>query len=112
MRSREEVERLADLLLKVSETFWLSERERPRTRYTVQNEFFTALVETRGFDATVHVRGADYCLSFYVTDYDEGPVDEARLAAKVLKWALGESVEDSECGERFEHMEEKGEGRV
>jgi hypothetical protein len=101
MRSREEVERLADLLLKVSETFWLSERERPRTRYTVQNEFFTALVEVRGFDATVHVRGAEYCLSFYVTDYDEGPIDEARLAAKVLKWALGESVEDSECRERW-----------
>ena len=112
MRVKEEVERLADLLLKVSETFWLSEGRRSRARYTVSNEFFTALVEIRGYDADVHVRGADYCLSFYVADYDEGPIDETRLAAKVLKWALGEVVEDSGCRERFEHMEEKGEGRV
>jgi hypothetical protein len=112
MRAKEEVERLADLLLKVSETFWLSEGRRSRARYTVQNEFFTALVETRDFDATVHVRGADYCLSFYVTNYDEGPVDETGLAAKILRWALGEDIVESECRERFEHMEEKGEGRV
>jgi len=105
MRAREEVERLADLLSKVSETFWLSEGRGSRARYTVQNEFFTALVETSGFDALVHVRGKNYCLSFYVADYDEGPIDETRLAVKMLRWALGEDVVESECRERFERGE-------
>jgi hypothetical protein len=102
MRSREEVEQLMDLLGKVSEVFWSLSRMEPAVNLTVENEFFTVQVEERGHSADVYVRGKDYCLGLYIASYDEGPVDEARLAAKILRWALGESVKDDRCVERFE----------
>ena len=101
MRSREEVERLAEFLSKVSEVFWSLRKGEAAAPPAVENEFFTAQVEVHDHSADVYVRGKDYCLDFFIASYDEGPINEAWLAARILRWVLGERVVDTRCAERL-----------
>lgn len=106
VRPREEARTLAEFLSRVSEVFWSLRGAEATMHLTVENEFFTGKVEARGLDADIYVRGKDYCLGLYIASYDEGPVDEARVAVKVLRWALGESVKDDRCVEHFARAQE------